>query len=51
MGWLTNIGAVDEAEQVEKRDGWNDIEIDLQPQSRLSLRIERDKRMPVSVHH
>lgn len=31
-GLFTNVGAVDEAKEVEQRHGWDDEEVDFQPQ-------------------
>jgi hypothetical protein len=37
---LTDIGTVDEAEEIEERDGGNDVQIDLQAQSGFGGQIK-----------
>jgi hypothetical protein len=37
---LTDIGTVDEAKEVEERDGWNSPEIQLPPKSSFGCRIK-----------
>lgn len=42
MDALTNVGAIDEAEEVEQRYGRDDVEVDLEPQPALRLAIKLD---------
>jgi hypothetical protein len=37
---LTDTGTVDEAEEIEERDGGNDVQIDLQAQSGFGSQIK-----------
>ena len=52
-GWKkpTNVCPIDETEEVEKGDGRDDVEIDLQPESTLGLLVEDDERtaMPMMM--
>jgi len=48
MGTLTDIGTVDEAEQVENCHSGHNMQIDLQPQLAFRHRIEMDKRVAIS---
>ncbi len=50
FGTLTDVGAVDEAEKVEKSNGRNDVKVDLPSKFALSLFIKRDERVPISKH-
>jgi hypothetical protein len=40
---LTNICAIDKTEEVEQRNGWDNVQIDLQTQPALRLGVKRDK--------
>jgi hypothetical protein len=46
---IANVCPVNEAEQVQERNGGDDVEIDLQPQPRLGLGVERDERVTVPI--
>ena len=52
-GWKkpTNVCPINETEEVEKGDGRDDVEIDLQPESTLGLLVEDDERtaMPMMM--
>ncbi len=37
---LTNVGSVDEAEKVEDGHGWDDAQVNLQPQFRFGLLVK-----------
>lgn len=44
----TDIGSVDEAEQVEESNGGHDVEIDLAAQFGFGLGVEVDQGMAIS---
>jgi hypothetical protein len=44
---LTDIGSIDEAEQVKQRHGWDDIEIDLPAELGFGLGVEGDEGVPI----
>ena len=46
---LTDIGAVNEAEEVQKRHCGHNVKIDLEPQPPLKGRIVLNKRMAIST--
>ena len=46
---LTDVGAVDEAEQIEQEDRWYDVQVDLATEFCLSLGIELDERVAVAA--
>lgn len=45
----TNVGTIDEAEEIEQRDGWNGIQVELPAESALGSRVEMDKGATVLV--
>lgn len=45
---IANVGAVDEAEQVQKSHCGDDVEIDLPPQPGLGLGIECENRVAIA---
>lgn len=45
---LTNVGAVNEAEEIEKSHGWDDEEVNLEPQLALSYGIICDEGLAIS---
>lgn len=47
----TDVGPVDEAEEVEQGDGGHDHEVDLPPQLGLGLWVELDEGLSMSVIH
>lgn len=46
---LTNVGAVNEAEEIEKSHGWDDEEVNLEPQLALSYGIICDDSLAISL--
>ena len=48
-GSLTDVGTVDEAEQIEQEHRWNDVQVDFPTEFGLSLGVELDKRIAVAV--
>lgn len=48
---LTNVGAVNEAEKIEKSHSWDDEEVNLEPQLALSYGIICDESLAISSTH
>lgn len=47
-GTLTDVGTIDEAEKVQERNSWDDIQINLQTKLTLGDRIKLNDRVAVS---
>lgn len=46
---ITDVCAVDEAEEVEQRHGGDDVQVNLPPQTRLSLGVELNQGMSITA--
>lgn len=46
---LTNVGAVDEAEEIQQRDCGNGVQVKLPSQLSYSYGVEFDERVAISV--